>query len=68
MAQHVRRIAFSRRAKVEKKIEELVQLDVLEKVEGINPLVVVEKPAGDIRICLDMRQANQAILREKYRT
>ena len=28
------------------------------------PLVAVEKPDGDI--CLDMRQANRAILREKH--
>ena len=70
VAQPVRRIPFSRRAKVEQRIEELVQLDVLEKVEGptswVNPLVAVEKPNGDIQICLDMRQANQAILREKH--
>ena len=26
----------------------------------------MEKPNGDIRICLDMRQANRAILREKH--
>ena len=29
-------------------------------------MVAVEKPNGDIRICLDMRQANQAILRGKH--
>ena len=28
--------------------------------------MVVEKPNIDIRICLDMRQANHAILREKH--
>ena len=32
----------------------------------MNLLIVVEKPNGDIRICLDIRQANQAILREKH--
>ena len=66
VAQPVRRIPFSRRAKVEQKIEELVQLDVEGPTSWVNPLVAVEKPNGDIRICLDMRQANQAILREKH--
>ena len=40
------------------------------KVDGptswVNPLVAVEKPNGDVRICLDMRQANQAIVRETH--
>lgn len=70
VAQPLRRIPFSRRAKVEQTIQELIKLDVLERVEGptswVNPLVAVEKPNGDIRICLDMRRANQAILREKH--
>ena len=66
----MRRIPFSRKQKVVEKLEELEALGVIEKVNGptswINPLVVVEKPNGDVRICLDMRQANQAILREKH--
>ena len=50
------------------KLKQLEELGVIEKVNGptswINPLVAVKKPNGDIRICLDMRQANRAILRE----
>ena len=70
VAQPLRRIPFSRRQKVTAKMKQLEELDVIEKVNGptswINPLVAIEKPNGDIRICLDMRQANRAILREKH--
>ena len=70
VAQAMRRIPFSRRQKVIDKLEELEGLDVIERVNvltsWVNPLVVVEKPDGDARLCLDMRQANQAILREKH--
>ena len=66
----MRRIPFSRKQKVIDKLEELEVLDVIEKVNGptswINPLVAVEKSSGDVRICLDMRQANRATLREKH--
>ncbi|KAK3715644.1 hypothetical protein QZH41_020722 [Actinostola sp. cb2023] len=69
-AQPLRRIPFSRRRKVVEKLEQLEKLDVIEKVDGptswVNPLVVVEKSDGDVRICLDMRQANRAIVREKH--
>ncbi|PIK43243.1 hypothetical protein BSL78_19881 [Apostichopus japonicus] len=30
------------------------------------PVVVVPKPSGDIRLCVDKRLANQAVIRERY--
>ena len=32
----------------------------------VNPLVVVPKSNGDIRICVDMRRTNSSIIRELY--
>ena len=69
VAQPIRRIPFSRREKVEEKLRELEDMDVIQKVDGptkwVNPLVTVEKPNGDIRVCLDMREANKTIVRER---
>ena len=48
----------------------LVELDIIEKVSGpnswVSPVVLVPKPSGDIRLCVDMRQANMAVKRERY--
>ena len=69
-AQPIRRIPFSHQQKVNEKLGELKKLGVIEKVDTltswINPLVAVEKPNEDVHICLNMRQANQAIQREKH--
>ena len=68
--QNARRIPFSLRKKVEDKIAELENLDIIEPVTGPtkfqSPIVVVPKPSGDIRICVDMRQANQSVERERF--
>ena len=71
VAQHVRRIPFGLREKVDKKLDELLQLHIIEEVpEGpsgwISPLVVVPKGDGDVRVCVDMRRANGAIIRERH--
>lgn len=71
VAQHVRRIPFGLREKVDKKLDELLELDIIEGVpEGpsgwISPLVVVPKSDGDVRVCVDMRRANEAIIRERH--
>jgi hypothetical protein len=47
-----------------------LKLDIIEKVDGptpwISPIVVVPKKSGEVRICIDMRKANQAVKREKH--
>ena len=46
-------------------------MDVIEKVEKstdwVNAAVVVEKPSGKLRVCLDPRPLNQAIKRQHHR-
>ena len=71
VAQPVRRLPFGLRDKVDKKLDELLKEDIIEEVingptEWVSPLVVVSKSDGDIRICVDMRRANEAIERERH--
>ena len=46
----------------------MVRLDIIDKVEGptdwVSNLVIVEKPNGKLRVCLDPRDLNQAIKRQ----
>lgn len=68
--QPLRRVPSALEEKVEQKLSEAVKQDVIEPVVGpspwISPVVVVFKGNGDIRLCIDMRRANLAILRENY--
>ena len=71
VAQPVRRLLFGLRDKVDRKLDELLKEDIIEEVpsgptEWVSPLVVVPKPDGDIRVCVDMRRANEAIERETH--
>lgn len=69
VAQPLKWIPFHLREAVDKKIEKLLRMDIIEKVEGptpwVNPVVVVPKDT-DIRLCLDMRMVNRAIIRGRY--
>ena len=51
------------------KIDELLDGDIIERVEGpttwAGPVVVAPKPSCEIRLCVDMRRANEAIIRER---
>ena len=69
VVQKMRRIPFSLKDKVTAKVNELLDNDIIERVERpltwISPVVVAPKPSGDIRLCVDMRRANEAIVRER---
>ena len=66
IAQKLRAPSFGLRKKIEQKLEDLVSHDIIEPVEGptpwVSPVVIVPKPSGDIRLCVDMRRTNQAIV------
>ena len=53
---------------MEQERHKLLKLDIIEKVDGatqwVNPVVIVPKANDAICLCLDMRWANEAILRE----
>ena len=62
VVQSARRLPYNLREPVEKKLSELENMDVIERVEGptewVSPLVVVPKGnSSDIRIRVDMRRA-----------
>lgn len=69
VAQQPRRIPLSQRAKLAEKQEELERLDIIEKAEGptpwVSPVVIVPKK-NDIRLCVDMIRANEAVIRERH--
>lgn len=56
--------------KVEAALDELQNNDIIEEAVGrttwVSPLVVVPKQNGSIRLCVDMREVNKAIIRERF--
>lgn len=70
VAQPYRRIPIPLETRIEQKISELLQADIIEEVKGpsswVSPIVPVLKDNGDVRLCVDMRRANMAIKRENH--
>ncbi|XP_029166467.1 uncharacterized protein K02A2.6-like isoform X1 [Nylanderia fulva] len=68
--QPYRRIPIPLENKVNEKLAELKDSDIIEKVHGpspwVSPMVPVLKENGEVRICIDMRRANKAIIRENH--
>ncbi|XP_038121457.1 uncharacterized protein K02A2.6-like [Culex quinquefasciatus] len=70
LAQRLRRLPFATLERVEDKLNDLLAKDIIERVSEpctwVSPLVVVLKDSGDIRLCIDTRQVNKAVLRETH--
>ncbi|XP_032222562.1 uncharacterized protein K02A2.6-like [Nematostella vectensis] len=71
VAQPVRRLPFGYRDKVADLLKRLQEEDIIEPVEGVasrwvSPIVVIPKEKVEIRMCIDLRKFNQAVLRERY--
>ncbi|CAB4044653.1 Hypothetical predicted protein, partial [Paramuricea clavata] len=71
-AQPQRRIPYHIRNKVKDAIITLEKDDIIERVPEdeptpwVSPIVAVPKKDGGVRICVDMRQANEAIKRVRH--
>lgn len=71
VAQNLRRVPYNLKSKVEEQINKLLEADIIEAVEGpsewVSNIVLVPKPGKqDYRLCVDMRIANKAIVRERH--
>lgn len=70
VAQPLRQIPFKMGTQVENKIVELERNDIIKKTSGpipkVSNVVAVPKQNNRVRLAIDMRQANKAILRERF--
>lgn len=72
VAQRSRRTPFHLRPKVDKEIHKLLDQNIIEKVGNtptpwVSPIVTPPKKNPDeIRLCIDMREDNKAIARERH--
>lgn len=68
--QAFRRAPYALEEKVNEKLQLLQNQGIIERVSGPSPwvssMVPVLKESGDIRLCIDMRRANQAVMRETH--
>ena len=66
-----RKVPFALHEKLKNELNRMEKLGVISKVteptEWVNSLVIVTKPNGDLRVCLDPRNLNKAVKREHYK-
>ena len=66
-----RKVQFALQEKVKTELENLIQRGILQKVdeptEWVSQMAVVEKSNGKVRICIDPRPLNEALMREHHK-
>ena len=70
VAQNPRRVPYGLRDKAAAEIQNLQRQGTIEPVQSptpwVNLVVIVPKPSGAVRLCVDMRQANEAVVPERH--
>lgn len=67
--QKLRCLPFSVRDAVSEEIHRLLDLGIIERVDAlpwVSPIVVVQKKLGAIRMCVDLREPNKAVVMDSY--
>ncbi|XP_064469674.1 uncharacterized protein LOC135384402 [Ornithodoros turicata] len=65
----LRRLPFALREEVTQKLDRLLKMDVIEPVtasEWISPIVVARKKDGKLRLCVDLRGPNKAVVVDAF--
>ncbi len=63
------RLPLSVRDAVSEEINRLLELGIIERVDTspwVSPIVVIQKKLGAIRMCVDLREANKAVVTDSY--
>ena len=70
VVQPPRRIPIALQSKLKEELDHMIKLGIIKKADEptdwVSSLVVVQKPNGKLRVCLDPRDLNKAIKREHY--
>ena len=65
-----RRVPFGLRAKGESEVREFLDMDIIEAMsepsQWVSPVVIVPKLSKDIRHCVDMQSANEAVIKARH--
>ncbi len=65
----LRRLPFAIRDAVSTELDRLLKVGVIEKIYSspwVSPIVVVQKKTGGIRMCVDLRGPNKAVIVDSY--